>query len=51
MNVYEEASKTKGKVLSMTIPDASDPLRRVVITEAYLEDQARDQTEYYINYQ
>ena len=51
IKISEEASETKRRVMAMTVPDQSDPLRRVFITEEYLDAQSADQTNYYTNYQ
>jgi len=50
IKISEEASETKKRVTSMTRPDHSDPLRRVLITEEYLDEQFQDQLNYYNTY-
>ena len=50
IKVSEEAVETRRRIMTMTVPHHSDPLRRVLITQDYLEEQSRDQTDYYTNY-
>ena len=50
IKISEEASETKRRVMAMTVPDPSNPLRRVFITEQYLKEQSQDQEDYYTSY-
>ena len=50
IKVSSDATDTMRRVTAMTRPDPSNPLRRELITEDYLEAQAQDQLNYYTVY-
>ncbi|KAF8533178.1 hypothetical protein BDD12DRAFT_810392 [Trichophaea hybrida] len=46
----DQALSTKHRIMQMTVPDRNDPARRVFVTLEYLEEQAKGQELYYMNY-